>query len=61
MNEIIVLVNIALGSDLPSVCTAGDEDGNGEITVDEIIMAVNNALTGCPGAKPPPTPTQTQP
>jgi hypothetical protein len=30
------------------MCTAGDRDGSGTITVDEIVQAVNNALNGCP-------------
>jgi len=31
-----------------SQCTAGDANGDGQITIDEILTAVNNALTGCP-------------
>ena len=30
-----------------SACTAGDANGDGEITIDEIITAVRNALSGC--------------
>jgi len=29
-------------------CRPGDVDVNGRITVDEILTAVNRALTGCP-------------
>ncbi len=47
MDELITMVNIALGSSLVSTCSAGDADGNGEITINEIIAAVNNALNGC--------------
>ncbi len=47
VNEIIMMVNVALGSQEVSSCGAGDADGNGEITVDEIIAAVNRALNGC--------------
>jgi hypothetical protein len=41
------MVNIALGSRPVADCLAGDENGDGEITIDEIIKAVNNALAGC--------------
>ncbi len=41
----------------PSPCTecscTGDRNGDGQVTIDEIVVAVNNALNGCP----PPTPT----
>jgi len=47
IEEVITLVNIALGSSPVSACVAGDANGNGEITVNEIIAAVNNALNGC--------------
>jgi hypothetical protein len=29
-------------------CTAGDRNADGEITVDEIVAALQNALDGCP-------------
>jgi len=41
------MVNIALGSAPVSSCSPGDTNGDGEITVNEIIQAVNRALTGC--------------
>ncbi|MBI3783512.1 MAG: hypothetical protein HY270_08930 [Deltaproteobacteria bacterium] len=47
VDEIIRLVNIALGAADLETCRAGDLDHSGEITVDEIIMAVNSALNGC--------------
>ena len=42
------MVNIALGN--TSITTVGRVTpiDDGEITVDEILTAVNNALTGCP-------------
>ncbi len=30
-----------------SGCLAGDANGDGRITVDEIVLALNNALNGC--------------
>jgi len=42
------MVNIALGNDLMSECTAGNSNGDRLITIDEILQAVNSALNGCP-------------
>jgi hypothetical protein len=41
------MVNIALGNVPLSDCYAGDANGDGQVTVDEILSAVNNALNGC--------------
>ena len=48
VNEILSLVNVALGNASVATCEVGDINGDGEITVNEILAAVNNALTGCP-------------
>ena len=48
VNELITMVNIALGAADPSTCVAGDADGSGAITVNEVIAGVNSALNGCP-------------
>jgi cytochrome c553 len=47
IDEIITMVNIALGNADVSSCGAGDANGDHRITVDEILKAVNNALNGC--------------
>ena len=47
VDEIIVMVNVALGTEPVANCTAGDVNGDGQITVDEIIAAVNAVLLGC--------------
>lgn len=47
VDEIITMVNIALGVSEVSQCAAGDSDSSGGITVDEILTAVNLALVGC--------------
>jgi hypothetical protein len=44
VEEIVLMVNIALEQNLLSVCPAGDPSGDGKITVDEIILAVAAAL-----------------
>jgi len=55
VNELIQMVNIALGNAVVSTCTAGDANGDGEITVNEIVAGVNSALNGCPpNCTPPP-------
>jgi hypothetical protein len=50
VNEIITMVNIALGSADISTCTAGDANADDTITINEIIAAVNDALTACPAS-----------
>lgn len=49
VDELITMVNIALGNADVSVCPPGDANGSGGITVDEIVGAVNRALNGCVG------------
>jgi hypothetical protein len=56
VDEILTMVNIALGNAPVSDCEAGDANGDHQITVDEILAAVNYALSGCP-AQPSPTAT----
>lgn len=48
VDEIVRMVNIALGTQELSLCLAADGNGDGQVTVDEIVQAVNNALNGCP-------------
>jgi len=47
VNELITMVNIALGSANISLCAVGDADSSGTIEINEIIAAVNNALASC--------------
>jgi hypothetical protein len=47
VNELITMVNIALGNASLNSCPAGDADHSGAITIDEILRAVNHALNGC--------------
>ena len=47
VDEILTMVNIALGNLNVSACEAGDANNDNRITVDEILTAVNNALNGC--------------
>ncbi len=63
VDEIVTMVNIALGNADVVLCLPGDANADRLITVDEIISAVNNALNGCfvptPTATPPRTSTRT--
>ena len=52
------MVNIAMEYADMSTCPAGDPSGDQTVTVNEIVMAVNNALTGC---APPVSPTPSTP
>jgi len=47
VDEILMLVDFALQEASPSGCPVSDEDGNQQITLDEILTAVHNALNGC--------------
>jgi hypothetical protein len=44
IDEVIVLVNIALGEQPLSVCATGH---GATVTVVDLVTAVNNALSGC--------------
>lgn len=47
VDELLSMVNIALGNAPVGSCLAGDGNGDGQISVDEILTAVNNGLNGC--------------
>jgi len=47
VNNLLTLVNIALGTAEPATCPDGGLPVGGNVTVAVIIQAVNNALNGC--------------
>jgi len=49
VDELLTLVNIALGNTPVTACKAGDGNHDSQITINEILAAVNNALSGCAG------------
>jgi hypothetical protein len=53
INELVLGVNIALGSSALSACPAFDADGLGTVSVSELVAAVNNALRACPATRTP--------
>ena len=63
MRNTIVALLIAMGFAAHAAAQCcGDCDGSGEVTINELIIAVNNALNGCGGATPTegPPPTSTR-
>lgn len=48
IEELVAMVNVALGTASSSSCPAGDANADGTITIEEIVSAVNAALNGCP-------------
>jgi microsomal dipeptidase-like Zn-dependent dipeptidase len=48
IDELLTMVNVALGNAAIASCAAGDVGGDGRIGVDELVTAVNHALRGCP-------------
>jgi len=59
VDEIVTLINIALGNVALENCTAGDVNDDGEITVEEIVRTLDVSLNGCPLPVGTPTPTPT--
>ena len=47
VDEILLLVNVALGNMPLQACASADTDGSGVIEITEILAAVNHALFGC--------------
>ncbi|MFN8628466.1 MAG: hypothetical protein U0587_21165 [Candidatus Binatia bacterium] len=47
VEDLLTMVNIALGNAPVRDCQRGDASGNNRITVDEILRAVNHGLNGC--------------
>lgn len=60
VNELVIGVNVALGSAAVADCTAADIDDDGSVSVAELVTAVNSALQGC-GGGPSATPTSSLP
>jgi len=59
IDEIILGVRIAFGDAPIGDCQAMDGDGNGTVTVNELVAAVTGALQGCSPVPPTSTPTRT--
>ena len=53
IDELVVMVNVALDQAALSLCPAGDRNGDGEIAIAEIVAAVDRALGSCNLTQPP--------
>lgn len=53
VSEILRCVAIGLGRSPLAACDACDADGDTEVSVDELVAAVDHALRGCPAAPAP--------
>lgn len=58
VNELIMAVNIALGTALLDTCDVVDENSSGTVEINELVSAVLSSLTQC-GTTPRPTDTPT--
>ncbi len=47
IDELIRSVNVALGKLSVDTCAAADADGNGSVTVEELVAIVDRSLNGC--------------
>ena len=52
IGDLLTMVNVALGNAPLSNCGAGDVNGDGTITVDEILTGVHNAFSSCDARRP---------
>jgi hypothetical protein len=61
INEVITGVGVGL-DEIPLIaCPSADGGGDGSVSIDELLVAVHNALSGCPPMDTPtPTPTATE-
>jgi hypothetical protein len=50
ITDIVVMVNVARGAQPASACAGAAAGSNGEFAVNDILQAVNEALTGCGGS-----------
>lgn len=57
VNELVMMVTMALGMRDMEACPSADANGDGEVTIAELVAATRNALDGCPPDVPTPTPT----
>src|SRR5438445_683805 len=52
INDLVMLVNVALGLAPIDQCRPGDVNGDQQVSIDEILAAVNSVLIGCPSGEP---------
>jgi cytochrome c peroxidase len=47
VNELVTAINLSLGTSSLALCVSSDPSGDGSVTIDEILRAVQDALNGC--------------
>ncbi len=47
IHELVIGVRIALGELADTACSVFDRNGDGQVSIDELVAAVDNALRGC--------------
>jgi hypothetical protein len=48
IDELVIAVRIASGEIDVTECEAADLNGDGSVSIDELVAAVERALQGCP-------------
>jgi hypothetical protein len=48
VNDLLTVIQIAAGQITLSACPSADPNGDDQVSLDEVLQAVNNALDGCP-------------
>ncbi len=48
VDELVAGINVALGTATYAHCVGMDSSGEGEVSVDELVTVISQALTGCP-------------
>ncbi len=47
VNDLLTVIEIAAGRTALAACPVADADGDDQVSLDEVLQAVNNALDGC--------------
>ena len=50
VNDLLTVIQIAAGQMPVSACPSADPNHDGQVSLEEVLQAVNNALDGCPGS-----------
>lgn len=59
IDELVLGVTLALSGAAPDDCVRLDGNGDGTVSIDELVLAVGHAAAGCAATTPSPTPSPT--
>ncbi len=48
VNDLLTVIEIAAGRASIAACPLADSNGDQQVSLEEVLQAVNNALDGCP-------------